>query len=108
MRTANTIYDILKNIDEGIVNNNKNNHYILFMKMIHNFVFESEEIHFDYQFDFFNKTNYLLTRLHETCNKELKKEYYEMRELILKNLERIQNDKDESEEKRYLTRSHKF
>ena len=63
MRTANTIYDILNIIDEGILNNNKNSHYILFMKMIHNFVLESEEIHFDYQFDLLNKTNFILTRL---------------------------------------------
>ena len=98
MRTANTIYDILNIIDEGIVNNNKDSLYIFFMKMIHNFVLESEEIHFDYQFDLLKKINYILTRLYVTCNKELKKEYYEMRELILNNLERIQNDKDESED----------
>ena len=98
MRTANTIYDILNFIDEGILNNNRDSHYILFMKMIHNFVVESGEIHFDYQLDLLNKTNYILTRLYETCNEELEKEYYEMRELILNNLERIQNDKDESRE----------
>ena len=98
MKTANTTYDILNIVDEGIVNNNKDSHFLLFMQMIHNFVLESEEIHFDYQFDLLNKTNCILTRLYETCNKELKKEYYEMRELILNNLERIQNDKDESEE----------
>ena len=95
MRTANTIYDILNIIDEGILNNNRDEHYILFMKMIHKFVLESEGIHLDYQFDLLNKTNYMLTRLYETCNEELKKEYYDMRELILKNLERIQNDKNE-------------
>ena len=98
MRTVNTKYDILNIIDEGNVNNNEDCHYILFMQIIHNFVLESEEIHFDYQFDLLNKTNYILTRLYVTWNKELKKEYYEMRELILNNLERIQSDKDESRE----------
>ena len=68
------------------------------MKMIHNFILESAEIHFDYQLDLLNKTNYILTRLYETCNEELNKEYYEMRELILNNLERIQDDKNESRE----------
>ena len=29
------------------------------MKMIHNFVLESEEIHFNYQIDLLNKTNYM-------------------------------------------------
>ena len=96
MRTANSIYDILNIIDEGILNNNRDGHYILLMKMIHNFVLDSGEIHFDYQFDLLNKTNYILTRLYETCNEELKKDYYEMRELILIKLERIQDDKNES------------
>ena len=73
MRTANSIYDILNIIDEGILNNNRDGHCILITKMIHNFVLESGEIHFDYQFDLLNKTNYILTRLYETCNKELKK-----------------------------------
>ena len=76
MRTADSIYDILNIICEGILNNNSDRHYIFFMKMIHNFVLESGEIHFDYQFDLPNKTNYILSRLYETCNEELKKEYY--------------------------------
>ena len=73
MKTANSIYDKINIIDEGIVNINKDSHYILFMKMIHNFVIESEEIHSDYQFNLLNKTNYILTRLYETCNEELKR-----------------------------------
>ena len=95
MRTADTIYDILNITDEGILNNNKDDHYILFMKMIHNFAIESDEIHFDYQFDLLNKANYILTRLYETTNKELKSEYYKMRKLLLDNLERIQDDENE-------------
>ena len=74
MRTANTIYDTLNIIDEGILNNNRDGHYIIFMKMIHNFVLESGEIQFDYQFVLLNKANYILTRLYETSNEELKKE----------------------------------
>ena len=68
------------------------------MKMIHTFVLKGGEIHFDYQFDLLNKTNFIITRLYETCNEILKKEYYEMRELILNNLERIQDDKNEDKE----------
>ena len=60
--------------------------------MIHNFVLESGKIHFDYQFDLLNKANYILTRLYGTNIKELKKKSYEMKEIILNNLERIQND----------------
>ena len=89
-----SIYDILNIIDIGIVNNNKNDHYIILMNHFHNFVLESQEIHFDYQFDLLKKSNYILTKLYEIDNEELKKEYYELRELIQNNLERIQDDKD--------------
>ena len=92
--SVNSIYDILNVIDSGVVNNNKNEHYIIFVNNVHTFVLESEEIHFDYQFDLLKKTNYMLTKLYEIDNEELKKEYYELRELILNSLERIQDDKD--------------
>ena len=90
----NSIYDILDIIDTGIVNNNQNEHYIILMNHFHNFVLESQEIHFDYQFDLLKKTNYILTKLYEIDNGELIKKYYELRELILNNLDRIQDDKD--------------
>ena len=94
MTSVISIYDVLNVIDSGVVNNNKNEYYIIFVINVHNFVLESQEIHFDYQFDLLKKTNYILTKLNETDNEELKKEYYELRELILNNLERIQDDKD--------------
>ena len=94
MTSVNSIYDLLNIIDTGIVNNNKNEHYIIFINNSHNFVLESQEIHFDYQFDLLKKTNYILTKLYEIDNGELKKQYYELRELILNNLDRIQDDKD--------------
>ena len=68
------------------------------MNISHNFVVESGKIRFDYQFPLLNKANYILTRLYETNNEQLKKEYYEMRELVLDNLERIQDDKDNTDE----------
>ena len=49
MKTADSIHDILNIIEEVILNYNRDGHYILFIKMIHNFVLESGEIHFDYQ-----------------------------------------------------------
>ena len=94
MTSVNSIYDLLNIIDTGIVSNNKNEHYIIFINNFHNFVLESQEIHFDFQFDLLKKTNYILTKLYEIDNEELKKVYYELRELILNNLDRIQDDKD--------------
>ena len=92
--SVNSLYDILNIIDTGFLNNNKNEHYIILINHFHNFVLESQEIHFDYQFDLLKKTNYILTKLYEIDNEKLKKEYYELRELILNNLDRIQDDKD--------------
>ena len=92
--SVNSIYDLLNIIDTGIVNNIKNEHYIIIINNFHNFVLESQEIHFDFQFDLLKKTNYILTKLYEIDNEEMKKDYYELRELILNNLDRIQDDKD--------------
>ena len=57
MKTANSIFDILNIIDEGILNYNRDGHYIMFLKMIHNFVLERGGTCFDYHFDLLNKTN---------------------------------------------------
>ena len=70
---VNSIYDILNIIDTGILNNNKNEHYIILINHFHNFVLESQEIHFDYQFDLLKKTNYILTKLYEINNEDMKK-----------------------------------
>ena len=61
--SVNSIYDILNIIDIGIVNKNKNDQYIILINRFHNFVLESQELHFDYQFDLLKKTNYILTKL---------------------------------------------
>ena len=62
MTSVNSIYDILNVIDSGIVNNNKNDHYIIFVNNVHNFVLESQEIHFDYQFDLLKKNKLYINK----------------------------------------------
>ena len=54
-----TIKDVLDYIDCGIINNNSNSNYRVYLNTIHNFVLESGEIHFDSQFDLLNKANYI-------------------------------------------------
>ena len=60
--SVNSIYDILNIIDIGIVNTNKNDHYIILMNHFHNFVLESQEIHFDYQFDLLKKNKLYINK----------------------------------------------
>ena len=55
MTSVNSIYDLLNIIDTGIVNNNKKEHYIIFINNFHNFVLESQEIHFDFKFELLKK-----------------------------------------------------
>ena len=60
--SVSSIYDILNIIDTGILNNNKNDHYIILMNHFHNFVLESQEIHFDYQFDSLKKNKLYINK----------------------------------------------
>ena len=62
MTSVNSIYDLLNIIDTGIVNNNKNEHYIIFINNFHNFVLESQEIHFDFQFDLLKKNKLYINK----------------------------------------------
>ena len=62
MTSVNSIYDILNVIDSGIADNNKNDHYIIFVNNVHNFVLESQEIHFDYQFDLLKKNKLYINK----------------------------------------------
>ena len=59
---VNSIYDILNINDTGIVNNNKNDHYIILINNFHNIVLESQEIHFDYQFDLLKKNKLYINK----------------------------------------------
>ena len=59
---VNSIYDILNINDTGIVNNNKNDHYIILINNFDNIVLESQEIHFDYQFDLLKKNKLYINK----------------------------------------------
>ena len=59
MCEVNNLKDVLDYIDYGILNNNCNSNYRVYMNMIQNFALESGEIHFDYQIDLLNKAHYM-------------------------------------------------
>ena len=81
-----TIKDVLDNIDCGIVDNNCNTNYIVYMNMTHRFLLDSEEINSEFLFELLKQTNLIILKLFTHENAELKDDYYKMRGLILQSL----------------------
>ena len=81
-----TIKDVLDFIDCGIVNNNFNSNYVVYMGLIHSFLLNSEEINSEFFFQLRQQTNLTIVKLFSHKNSELKNEFYEMRHLILESL----------------------
>ena len=84
-----TIKDVLDYIDCGIVNNNCNSNYIVYMELIHSFLLNGEEINSEFLFQLLQQTNFIILELFTHKNAELKNEYYEMRHIILGLYEKI-------------------
>ena len=82
-----SIEDVLNYIDCGIVDNNFNTNYMVYMNMIHRFLLDNEEIHPEFLFELLKQLNPIMMKLHTHKNGELKEDYYKMRDLILQSLE---------------------
>ena len=82
-----SIEDVLNFIDYGIVDNNYNTNYEVYMSMIHRFLLDSEEINPEFLFELLKQSNHIMIKLHTHKNGELKEDYYKMRDLILQSLE---------------------
>ena len=78
-----TIKDVLDYIDCGIVDNNCNTNYIVYMIMTHSFLLDSEEIISECLFELLKQTNLIILKLHTHENAELKGDSYKVRRLIL-------------------------
>ena len=78
--------DVLDYIDCGIVDENCNTNYIVYMNMIHRFLLDSEEINFEFLFELLKQTNRIILKLFTHENAEFKDDYYKMRSLILQSL----------------------
>ena len=74
-------------ISSGIVDNNHQCHYKTFVRMIYNFLVDCEEISSEYQLEILKQTNYIIMKLFKHENKELKADYFKLRESILVSLE---------------------
>ena len=82
-----SIEDVLNYIDCGIVDNNFNTNYRVYMNMIHRFLLDSEEINQEFLFELLKQSNLIMMKLQTHKNGELKEDYYKMRDLILQSLE---------------------
>ena len=82
-----TIKDVLDYIDCGIVDNNCNTNYRVYMNMIHRFLLDSEEINSEFLFKLLKQSNLITMKLFTHENAELKEDYYKLRRLILQSLE---------------------
>ena len=86
-----SIEDVLNFIDCGIVDNNCNTNYMVYMNMIHRFLLENGKINPEFLFEILNQSNLIMTKLHTHKNGQLKEDYYKMRNLILHSLEENEN-----------------
>ena len=82
-----TIKDNLDYIHCGIVDNNCNTNYTVYMNMLHRFSLDSEEIISEFLFELLKQTNLIILKLYTHDNAELKEDYFTKRRLILQSLE---------------------
>ena len=81
-----TIEDVLDYIHCGIVDNNCNTNYIVYMNIIHKFLLDSEEINSEFLFEILKQTNLIILKLFTHKNAKLKDDHYKMRRIILQSL----------------------
>ena len=81
-----TIADVLDYIDCGIVDNNCNTNYTVYMNMIHRLLLDSEELNSEFLLEVIKQTNLILLKLFRHENAELKDDFYKMGLIILQSL----------------------
>ena len=83
----NSIIDILNYIDYGLIDNNCNENYLVYMEMMHNFVLNSREINLEFQIEILQQINHIIEKLYNYKNVELKNEYLKLRGIVLESLD---------------------
>ena len=87
-----TIKDVLDYIDCGIVENICNANYIVYMRMIHKFLLNSEEMNSEYLFQLLQQSNLIILKLFTHKNSELGNDCFEMRDIILESVRENNQD----------------
>ena len=83
----NSITDVLNYIDYGLIDNNFNDNYLIYMGMMHNFVLDSGEINSEFQIEILQQINLIIVKLFNYKNADLKNEYLKLRQMFLQSLE---------------------
>ena len=83
----NSITDLLNYIDYGLIDNNCNGNYLVYMGMMHNFILNSGEINSEFQIEILQQINLIIVKLFNYKNAKLKNEYFKLRQLVLQSLE---------------------
>ena len=86
------IKDVLDYTDCGILNNNCNTNYIVYMRMIHRFLLNSEEINSEYLFQLLQQSIFIILKLFTHKNSELRNDYFDMRDIILESVRENNQD----------------
>ena len=87
----NSITDVLNYIDYGLIDNNFNENYLVFMEMMHNFVLNSGKINLEFQIEILQQINHIIEKLYKYKNVELKNEYLKLRGIVLESLDENEN-----------------
>ena len=91
---------MLDYIDIGITDNNNEDHYILFISMIHNYFLNLEGIDFGIRYDLLKQANLIITKLIDHENGKLRDDYIKMRSLIVPDL--LEKDEELDDADRYF------
>ena len=81
-----TSKDVLDYIDCGIVNNNCKSNYIVYLRMIHRFLLNSEEINSEFLFQSLQQSNLIILKLFTHKNSELGNDCFDMRDIIIESV----------------------
>ena len=71
----NSITDVLNYIDYGLIDNNFNENYLVYMGMMHNFVLDSGKLNSEFQIEILQQINLIIVKLYNYKNAKLKNEY---------------------------------
>ena len=81
-----TIKDILDYIDCGIVNKNGSGNYPVYMRRIHSFLLNTDQINPEFRFQSLQQTNHIIVKLLNYENVEVENDYRKFRHLVLESI----------------------